>query len=281
MKLCPNHECQEQVPDHQRNCVVCGTDAGYPNVRKADEPEEVEALDQRFKMAVEDCKVRGCRDALELFRRRLTTSEVVFCRPFTKALALVESDNELYATFYQLVAAENRLPEKNIYDEYRSVVDSTLFPSYYQHIRFAALTINGIGPTSYGDCSLLLKETAIRDRASVFEENSFDFFQKNKVTVGRSLPAGYRAAWGRRDRLGVAKLAKRIDKGITDTKFSDILISGKDKPDFIEVHIYGPIHRRAIKSVVVKQPKRRADRILLASLKKKLIEIKADFIVQS
>jgi hypothetical protein len=277
MTICPNEECKQVVPDHQRDCVVCGRDAGYPNVRKARQVGEIQALEKRFQKSVEDCKMRGCDSISDQFRERVTRSAAVLCRPLAKVLALVESDNELYSTFYQLVQAENRIPEKNIYDEYRSAVYSTLFPSYHQHIRFAALTINETGASSYGDCCVLLKEIAIRDRASVFEENSFEFFQKNAISVGKPAPEGYRAAWESRDRLAIAKLAKRINRDTDDANFGDLLIS---KNDFLEVHIYGPIHRRAIKAVVAKEPKRRADKILLASLKKKLDEIKADVRVQ-
>jgi hypothetical protein len=282
MTICPNKECGEEVPDYQRNCVVCGTDAGYPNVRKAERSEELEAVEKRFQKVLEDCKTRDCYDVMEQFRMALTNSEAVLCRPLAKLLALVESDNELYATYYQLVNAENRLPEKNVHDTGRSAVDSTLFPNYHQYIRFAALTLSGKGPTYYGECSVLLKEIAIRDRASVFEENSYDFFQKSKITIGTQLSAGYRSTWASRDRLAIAKLGSRVDKNTVSADFPNILIKDtKETPDFIEVHIYGPIHRRAIKAVVMKEPKRKADRILLASLGKKLTEIKADLTVQS
>jgi len=45
--------CHEEIPDHVRSCVVCGTDAGYPNVRAALRNEEVSALKLRVKEAEE------------------------------------------------------------------------------------------------------------------------------------------------------------------------------------------------------------------------------------
>jgi hypothetical protein len=280
MIICPNKECREEVPDYQRNCVVCGTDAGYPNVREANHLDEIEAVEKRFQAAVRDCKTRDCHGVMEQFHLALRESEAVLCRPLPKLLALIESDNELYATFYQLVNAETRMPEKNVYDTARTAVDSTLFPNYHQHIRFAALTLDGKGPTYYGGCSVLLKEIAIRDRASVFEENSFEFFQKTKITIGTRVPTGYRTSWANRDRLAISKLGNRLDKDTGSTNFPNILIlNSKKTPDFVEVHIYGPIHRRAIKAVAIKQPTKNPDRILLASLKQKLAEIKAQLTV--
>ncbi len=280
--ICPNKECREEVPDYQRNCVVCGTDAGYPNVRKADRSEEIEAVEKRFQTSVEDCRTRDCQGVMEQFLLALKDSEAVFCRSLPKILELIESDNALYATYYQLVNAETRLPEKNVYDTTRTAVDNTLFPNYHQHIRFAALTLDGQGPTSYGGCSVVLKESAIRDRASVFEENSFEFFQKNKFTIGAQIPAGFRTSWSNRGRLALAKLGSRLDKDTGSTNFPNILmVNTKETPDFVEVHIYGPIHRRAIKAVVIKQPTKKADKILLASVKRTLTEIKAQITVEN
>ena len=225
-----------------RSFVVCGWDAGWPNVRAAARAEEMTAVEQRFRDEVSRSGREGYRGVIEDFRLAVCTSEAVFCKPLAKVLALVSSDNELYTSYYNLVEAGARLPEKNIYDTGRAAVDSTLFPNYHKEIQFASLTLDGRDPKYYGDCSIVLKEVAIRDRATVFEENSFEFFQKHAITAGSKAPVGYRTTWNNRDRLAVAKLGKWLNKESKSDSFPKILLNDVGKSvDFIEVHIFGPI----------------------------------------
>ena len=269
------------MPDHLRNCVVCGADAGYPNVRMAENRDEVRALEQRFQDALQQARIRCAEQVTEQFRIAVSSSDAVISRPLTKLLELISSDNELYTTYYHQVESQARLPQMNEYDQGRSAIDSVLFPNYHAEIRFAMLSLDGRGLDYYGECAIALKEVSIQDRATVFERNSFDFFQENKIIAGRPPPLGYRATWKTRDRLAVSKLGARIDKSTAPSVFPAMLISDAiGKSDFIEVHIYGPIHRRAIKSVVVKQPNKKADKTLLKSMRKKLAQIGASLTVE-
>ena len=101
---CLNGECSAEVPAHVRNCVVCGTDAGCPNVR---------------------------------------SSKAVVSLPLSRVNELVSSDNSLYCTYYQGVDADSRLPESNEWDSVRQSVDALVFPYYFKEIRFGALTLDG------------------------------------------------------------------------------------------------------------------------------------------
>ncbi len=105
--------CQEEVPEHVRSCMVCGRDVGYPNVRAAVRTEEVKALELRINEAEENADSLGCKSILENFRDAVAQSEAVVCCPLGKLSELVSSDNQLYQTFYQAVGSEGRLPEDN------------------------------------------------------------------------------------------------------------------------------------------------------------------------
>jgi hypothetical protein len=54
----------------------------------------------------------------------------------------------------------------------------------------------------------------------------------------------------------------------------------RDKPDcdYIEVHIYGPLHCAAIQSVRGPVPKDRADRVLWQQVKRKLGKLGASWV---
>ena len=187
----------------------------------------------------------------------------------------MSSDNELFTTFYNMVDASVRLPENNIWDNSRESADSLIFPHYHKTICFAALSLDDHGVHGYGDHAMILKTTLIHKRATVFHENTFKFVQDRSLSAGKAIPPGYRAVWEQRDQLAVAKLGSLIDSTTCPDQFPGILIDSKGERDgdFIDVHIYGPIHRKAVEKIVAQTKVRKADSCLVASLRKKLREV--------
>lgn len=270
---CLNEDCGEEVPSHSRDCVVCGADAGFPNVRHAMQEEETKLLDSR----VQNVLGNENEDVVIKFGDAVKHSVAVLCRSYGLLQNLVSDDNSLYGTFYGLVKAETRLPENNSYDQIREAVDSIMFPFYKDHIRFAALSLDGMGLTNYGSCSVMFKNSSINNRASVFEENTISFFKNRSIVVGSKLPNGYRASWSERYKLAMAKIGDGLKKETPEDDFPSILMnnSNSDDPDFIEVHIYGSIHRKAIEKVTALKPTSKADKVILKSIEKKLKDIGA------
>jgi predicted nucleic acid-binding Zn ribbon protein len=273
---CPNPDCREQVPAHVRHCVVCGADAKVPNVRAADSTDEVKALEQRVLSAEQRAQALGYGRVLKDFQLAVSKSSAVICRSLGQVNDLVSGDNQLFATFYQSVHADARLPEDNEWDKIRQSVDSHLFPYYFHELRFAVVSIDGSGVTGYGDYCIVLKDSAIKERATVFEENTVLFIKRRRIVVGDPIPLGYRATWDRRDLLAVAKLSDRLSPSTTPSQYQSILISSTaTDSDFIEVHVHGALHRRAIKELSGSEPKKKADRAMLNSIKRKLREVGA------
>ena len=183
----------------------------------------------------------------------------------------------MYSSFYKQIEGEVRLPEDSQFDRGRSAVDGTLFPNYHKSICFAALSLDDLGPTRYGEYTIALKEKMIFQRASVFEENSFAFCQvKHRIVVGNPIPPGYRATWAERGQLAMAKLHSKIEPKTRPEEYGLILLhqgSNSLEDDFVEVHIWGPIHRSAIERVVGPAPRSREDRVLWKSIGSKLKEV--------
>lgn len=260
------------VPNFVKECPVCLKDVGCPNVRACETKEEVDALKQRFNDALISARAKNCENLLEDFGNAVLQSKAVISRNIGYIKELVSSDNKLYNTFYKQVQAGLRLPEDNPWDRGRPAIDETLFPYYSDKIVFAALSLNNCGLKSYGDYTIVLKEDTINERATVFEENSFIFCQeKHKIVVGNSIPPGYRTTWTQRNKLAIAKLHSKIDVSTTPDSFPSILMTqannSKDE-DFIEVHIYGAIHGRAIERIIGTKPKNRVDQVIWRSIKK-------------
>lgn len=272
-------KCTFEIPLFARSCPVCQTDAGFPNVRIAETVEEVKALGRRCGDAKISTETRNCFDTLEEFSLLIQKSTAVIARNIGILSRLVSSDLQLYVNFHKELEAGLRLPDDNIWDKARSSVDSTLFPNYFNQMCFAALSINGKGLTRYGAYSIILKDEMIKERSSVFEENSMTFFKKHKVIVGDPVPFGFRASWEKRAELGKAKFYPKLSKSTISSDFSSLLLKSginEEEDEFIEVHIYGPIHRFAIKKVIGPKPIKKDDIVMMKVIEKKLIEIGAE-----
>ena len=274
---CP--KCGEDVRDHERNCTVCDHDCGYPNVRAAERPEETRALEERLRTAEAAAASRGCSSVLADFRGAVRSSEAVLCRNLSTVMSLISNEDELYASFYQLVGMGARRPAETPVECQRALADDILFPYYRDQIRFAALSLNGRGVPDYGDCSLVLKELPIQDRATVFEENSLYFCMKRDLGMKRhTVPRGYRAKWSRRDELAAAKLESALQPGTQADGFAEIIMkpaAESEDAGFIEVHIYGPLHRRNIARLTARRPRNKPDQAILKRVESSLRSIGA------
>jgi hypothetical protein len=267
--------CKNNVRTYERHCPVCGADAGYPNVRAATQPDEIGALERRLQTAQDEANAQGTAEALSLFRASVRQSRAVLCQSLHQVLALVSTDNELYASFYAQRRAGSRRPEDSPIDRERLIADSLLFPNYREEIRFAALSLTGDGVRYYGNCSIVLSDFAIASRATVFEQNSLEFCRAHKLGLGTPLPPGCRATWPDRDKLAGAKLYTCLGPDSNEATFKRILLTHDQEAgaEFIEVHIYGSLHRRSFDRITVPEPLTPGDEALVLELERRVGEV--------
>lgn len=270
--LCP--ECDTEIPYAARACVGCGLDIGFPNARAADREDEVEALRERVRYAQLAAKERGCANELEAFGTAVSESQAVMSRSIAALDGFVCNHQGAMATYYKMVRAEIRIPEDNEYDANRARVDGTINPhGVHEMIQCAALSLDGKGVRWYGDYAVTFRDKMIAARSTVFEENPFLFCDKHPIPSTGAVPPGYRATWARRSELAMAKLHPRIRAGMTTVDFPAILVEQGAKSadsDFIEVHIYGQIHPRAVERVIGPKPGNAADRVIWKRVKRNL-----------
>jgi hypothetical protein len=219
-------------------------------VRAAQVPAERSALERRYQAALRDAKGRGAEADVARFEAAVAGSKAVIARPMRELDRLATSDKELFSTYYKLLGGEVRLPHGNQWDRLRGLADEALFPGYREEIRFAALTLDGAGPSGYGECSFVLREDMIAHRASVFETNSAIFMKRRAYEP----PAGHRAIWDERAKLCVAKIADSIRSGTPEDQFQGMLLrpgATSEEDDFVEVHIWGPMSLRTVEQVTM------------------------------
>ena len=211
-------------------------------------------MDRRYNMAVQQAK--GCGQRLGQFEAAAGASKAVIARSQAEVVRLATADNEVYATYYDLASAWIRLPNGDKWGPLRAVAEEALFPNYRDKIRFAALSLHDRGLPNFGDSFIVLREDMIAHRASVFEENCVTFMKRHKIRMDQaySLPRGYRATWGERGRLCVAKKAHQLASDTRTEDFGSLLLKAAPKredDDFVEVHVWGPMTRRTFEKVTI------------------------------
>jgi len=223
--------------------------------------------------------MRSWEPILDQFENAVRQSKAVICRRWGVVTKVSEHGDDLFKTYYRQLADGDRLPQDSYFDRARLAIDTTFFPYYHEDINFAALSLDGAGPASYGECSFVFREDVISHRTTVFEENALVFCEKHPFQVGQEPPAGYRTVWEDRHRLAAAKLHVEINDRTEPDKFAGILLKQKGRTDtdeFIEAHIYGKLDLKAVERFIAPKPKRKDDRVLAQRLKRKLREAGAE-----
>lgn len=207
--------CGHDVPSERNNCPHCGRQCPFPpNVRAAQAEPERRALNRRYRSALVEAGDHGAEEVVRRFGAAVRTSRAVIARPLRDVERLASSDRELYPTFYGLTEGEVRVSFGDKWDILRRVADAALFPGYEKHIRFAALSLDGVGLDEFGECSLVLREDMIAHRASAFEANSASFVERHHHPV----QPGFRSTWEERSKLCTAKHAKELPPGLPDSE---------------------------------------------------------------
>lgn len=262
--------CRREIVELVTVCSSCGTFLGYPNVFLAELPEEQQALDARYTEAIASAELRGASEKLQEFEESAKASSAVIAMSSERLCSLAVNQNELYSTYDQTVRAQIRRPAVVRNDQNRRAVEGKLWGSAAPEIRYAALSLNGRGLKSYGDCFVQLKEEFISHRASVLEQNSYNFVES--LSVLADCPTGFRSNWKERYKVAVAKCGEEITAGTDRNEFGDILLVARDdrKDDrFVEVHIFGGFDFLAFESVIVTQMRRsKAERLNLKIAKR-------------
>jgi len=267
--------CPYDFPLTAERCPHCARPGLFPNVRMAEEPEEYQALASRHEEAKREANERGAASRLHDFEFAFASSHAVMNRSANELQRLTSSQEELYATYYGLRDAGVRLPAGSKWDSLRVPTDDALFPGYKEQIRFGALSLNERGLSTYGECTLVIRDDMIAHRASVFEENSVLWMEHHniKMAEAHNLPRGFRATWEERAKLAVAKIGGRIESDTASGSFPNLLLrqgATSTEDEFIEVHIWGPLTVRSLKLVGLPRKRRRSSAAVMAACRERL-----------
>ncbi|HAV43134.1 TPA: hypothetical protein DCX15_03870 [bacterium] len=281
MLICNN--CGSNVLDNMEHCPTCHTFVGFPNVRAAERKEEIDALESRYQQAIKAAEADGFHQCLKSFEDSMKKTCAVINVDLDYLQHFITTDKALYSNYSLQVRGEVRKPAMDQDDKARRTVESMLFGSYAEEIRYAALSLDGAGLRSYGPYAMKLREIAISKRASLLEDNSYHFIEKHNIRCGKPIPVGYMSTWQERYKLAVSKLADRISSVTSEEEYARILLlfSGGDRKtdDYIEIHIYGSFDNRAVESVRGKSSAgKKHEHALLATVKEYLVKAGKEWI---
>jgi hypothetical protein len=218
----------------------CGCFLGFPNRRAA--AEEAAELDKRYNDAVISAGARSVAHHVLELEKLAQDAQPVICMSLEIADDLMRSAK--YRNYHHLVDQGVRDPAEKGDDAVRTMVGTRLFPAYFQHIHYAALSPNGRGLTSYGNIALSWKvtENYLERRISVHEENSYDFFEKHELGKrSATVPVGYAGVWTDRRKVVIAKLAPRLTGATASATLPSMLLrsaTSRSGDDFIEIAVY-------------------------------------------
>ena len=227
---------------------------------KAEESEELRVANERYQSARATAIGRNREAVFSAYESALSDSVAVVCRSLDRVKALLSSESAVYSTFYREISSGGRRAEDTPIETQRAATDARVFPFYQKDIRFAALSLDGRGVPSYGQCSLVLTSIAIAARTTVFWENTVDFCNRVCPVQKDPIPPGYRAPWPMRAKLAAAKAEPLLDRHATSDEFSRILLDG-DR--FVEVNIHGPFNRHSFDRLLIPKPSKTYDRAMV------------------
>ena len=243
---CPTPGCSALVQLNEEHCHTCGAHTGFPNVKLADSQRA--ALHARA-VAARDSVIESSRATLVQFEGALGVSHATVTVSALFATTFLASIKNMYTSYAAQVDAGVRRPASPLDDRSRREVECRLYGNDGNKILYAALALDGGGLPSYGEVALRIRDHAVKGRASVLEDNSFEFSAAHRET---RLPDGYLGVWGDRSEVAVAKHARDLTPSMTDDELAALLIQsdgGRSSDKFIEVHIWGAFSREAVQSI--------------------------------
>jgi hypothetical protein len=248
---CP--KCGLEVAYNVAHCHS-GHFVGFPNVRLAEGMRE--RLNFHYGRAAANARERGVGDKIDKLESILANSIATINVTPIVLRNLSLGDN--YKNYYVAIDEGIRELASRQYHSDRQMVDTRIHTAYEKHILNAALSIDGLGLTNYGNITLRLRENVVDVRASLLRENGYAFFERYDLgRLGRAEELGWRSVWSDRTLLAVAHLEPSITPATPLAELTNlILCCGEDRRQdrYIEVHIFGELDWQAIGSAMRERP---------------------------
>lgn len=237
--------------DHEDSCVRCTTPQGFPNVRIASSKVECDALNLRANEGRRKAVEAGAGAELDRLIAMTGGAPIAFNRKLVQLYLWCREPDQCFRPWLWKVSHGQRVVP-DMFNIGRQAFEHNVNPGYSDNINFGYLDVGDRDLPSYGPYKVRFRDDAVSRRTTFLETNAYYFCHHHGVVDPLTMPHGYRAAWDSRGKLAESKLGALVVPGMRDVDLENLLIReahGDVAEDFLEAHIYNPLHISAIESV--------------------------------
>lgn len=274
-------DCGCKFPLTRTDCPHCARPQIFPNVTLAKTPTEKSKLATRCLEAKAAATKKGCTDTNDDFESACASTKAVFSCALQRLHRATATGTQIYETYHDLERLRLRMSVDDELDwqKLRPQAEIELLGTHIHldKIHYACLSLDGIGLSSYGECTVQLADNMIAHRATCFEGNTAVIFDKF-----HDFSAHLRCEWDDRHRICVAVFSDYIESSTDKAKYPAILleVGARSEDDrFIEVHVFGSMTTKTFQSVHIDTRKHsKQDAVLLEAIVEKLAGVPVEII---
>ena len=241
--------CKLAYPFPADRCPHCGRPSKFPNV------EHAQALAAALGALYEQEAGKAPANSVQALETLARATQAIMTRWRRHVEWMTNSPYEMLPVHLHMLDSGMRSYR---YDEEweaaRQVAAQQFHPGYGAKMHFGNLSPDPKAMTSYGDFILVFREDMISHRATVFPMNSAEMVRYTDVTPQSPDTRGVPAVWDERHKVAVVKLAGKLTAADDLPRLQKLLFDPdhQPRPDFIEVHVYGPITLSSFAAVYAK-----------------------------
>lgn len=229
-------------------CPHCGRPQRFPNVMAARDVRHTAALQQQYDSARDSVRGKLDREFADLERDASGAQAVLSARP-EKLEPLIQRNNGILPNYWDLQDLSSTSPDGNSGPDWHNLrqkaeIELVESAEHRERLHYAALSLDGTGLPNYGECAIVLRESMIAHRATVYRTNSAVEVSQR---IGATLHPGGLAKWEDRGRLAATKLVDQLRPGMAEPEFQELLLR-PGKPEnkglddvLVEVLIFGEL----------------------------------------
>jgi hypothetical protein len=242
-------------------CPHCGRPQRFPNVMAARDDRHAAALQQQYDSARDSVRGKLDREFADLERHASGAQAVLSAKP-EKLEPMMQNHFDILPNYWDLQDLRSTTSDGYAGPDWHNLrqkaeIELVESAEHRERLHYAALSLDGTGLPHYGECVIVLRESMIAHRATVYRTNSA---LEVSQSLGATLQPGGLAEWQDRGRLVATKLVDQLRTGMGQPEFQQLLLR-LGKPEnkglddvFVEVLIFGELTMHSFAGMTVTVP---------------------------
>lgn len=250
--ICPKPDCEAENERNASVCESCGNSLGFVNVNILSDPYFQEGIEKRYAAAKTPLSNSEVQRFEEVIARE---GKAVINMDYGLVQELVNK-NKAYIS-YQRGVEKGFVSKKEFEkDRFRCMAEAAFYGIDGRSIVYAALALDDVGVTSYGDVSVVLQTKRIENRTTFFEKDTLVLFSelvRKGWLVDEIIPSGHCGTWNERSKMAVIKHGAEVEPSHQIADLAALILKSDGdgtNDEFIELHIFNTVKPAAFEKVV-------------------------------